>query len=160
MRTHASEPPQIVVRPEQVETDHKFVVALKAKLDNGVATNAASHLCLGLVAKAAAEAPHLLPRMSFLSFADADGGRHAPVSGLSLVVLQGRPAWLRRLRQEAAAAGLLETGFTSAMTGGSHLDQLDRMRRTAEADLDYYGVAVFGPRADLDPLTKKFSLLQ
>lgn len=134
--------------------------ARRAWIDPGVAANAASHLCLGLVAKAAAEHPELLPRMSFLSFPDADEGAHAPVSGLSLIVLEGRPAWLRRLRGEAAAAGLLSTDFTAQMTVGSYADQLERMRQTPEAELDYYGVAVFGPRDAVDPLTKKFSLLR
>ncbi len=151
---------RLVVAPEDVDTQYKFVVALKAKLEPGVATNAAGHLCLGLLAKAAAERPELLPHMAFLDFPDADAGSHAPVSGLSLVVLEGRPAWLRRLRGEAAAAGLLSTDFTAQMTGGSHLDQLERMRRTPEAELDYYGVALFGPRDVVDPLTKKFSLLR
>jgi hypothetical protein len=34
------------------------------------------------------------------------------------------------------------------------------MRQTPEAELDYYGVALFGPRDVVDPLTKKFSLLR
>lgn len=153
------DPLRLTVEPTEVDTDYKFVVALKAKLPPGVAANAASHLCLGLVAKAAAERPELLPHMSFLEFPDANGGRHAPISGLSLVVLEGRPAWLRRLRGEAEAAGLLYTDFTSAMTGGTYADQLDRMRTTPEESLDYYGLALFGLRTELDPLTKKFSLL-
>ncbi|MZE78356.1 DUF2000 domain-containing protein [Streptomyces xinghaiensis] len=155
-----SESLSITVEPENVDTDCKFVVAVRAKLDHGVAMNATAHLCLGLVAKAAQERPELLPRMSFLRFPDAGGEEHWPVSGLSLVVLEGRPAWLRRLRSGAAEAGLLCTDFTSAMTGGTYADQLEGMERTAEADLDYYAVAAFGPRDVLDPLTKKFSLLR
>ncbi|MQS05944.1 DUF2000 domain-containing protein [Streptomyces alkaliphilus] len=151
---------RLIVAPADVDTRYKFAVALKAKLDAGVAANAVGHLCLGLLAKAAAERSELLPHMSFLDFPDADEGSHAPVSGLSLVVLERRPAWLRRLRSEAAAEGLLSTDFTAQMTGGSHLDQLERMRRTPEAELDYYGVALFGPRDVIDPLTKKFSLLR
>ncbi|MBC9726532.1 DUF2000 domain-containing protein [Streptomyces sp. TRM68367] len=151
---------EVVVASEQVDAEYKFVVALKAKLDRGVAANAASHLCLGLVAKAAAERPELVQRMSFLQFPDASGNDHSPVSGLSLIALEGRPAWLRKLRGEALDSGLLCTDFTAQMTGGSYLDQLDRMKQTPESDLDYYGVAVFGTRADVDPLTKKFSLLR
>lgn len=156
----AENPGRILVTPEEVDTEYKFVVALKAKLDHGTATNAASHLCLGLVAKAAAARPELLPRMSFLPFPDADGTLHEPVSGLPLVVLEGRPAWLRRLRSEAAAEGLLCTDFTSAMTGGTYADQLKGMAATPEQDLDYYGVALFGERSAVEPLTKRFSLLR
>jgi hypothetical protein len=143
----------------EVDSRYKFVVALKAKLPPGVAANAASHLCLGLAAKAATEQPELLHKMSFLAFSDADAGSHAPISGLSLVVLEGRPAWVRRLRDQADAAGLLYTDFTAEMTGDTYAEQLDRMKTTPEQALDYYGVAVFGQRDVLDPLTKKFSLL-
>ncbi|MFF8392530.1 DUF2000 domain-containing protein [Streptomyces sp. NPDC016172] len=132
----------------EVDSRYKFVVALKAKLPPGVAANAASHLCLWLAAKAATEQPELLRKMSFLTFSDADAGSHAPVSGLSLVVLEGRPAWVRRLRDQADASGLLYTDFTA------------EMKATPEQALDYYGIAVFGQRDVLDPLTKKFSLLR
>ncbi|MDI3417625.1 DUF2000 domain-containing protein [Streptomyces luteolus] len=147
------------VAATEVDTRYKFVVALKGKLPPGVAANAASHLCLGLAAKAATEQPDLLRKMSFLGFPDADGGRHAPISGLSLVVLAGRPAWVRRLRDQADASGLLYTDFTAEMTGDTYAEQLDRMQTTSEQGLDYYGIALFGLRDELDPLTKKFSLL-
>jgi hypothetical protein len=147
------------VDANEVDSRYKFVVALKEKLPPGVAANAASHLCLGLAAKAATEQPELLRKMSFLAFSDADAGSHAPVSGLSLVVLEGRPAWVRRLRNQADAAGLLYTDFTAEMTGDTYAEQLDRMKSTPEQALDYYGVAVFGQRDVLDPLAKKFSLL-
>jgi hypothetical protein len=150
---------RITVEPTEVDTTYKFIVALKSKLPPGVATNAASHLCLSLATKAAAERPELLSKMSFLAFPDADGGQHAPISGLSLVVLEGRPAWIRRLRSEANAVGLLCTDFTAAMTGDTYAEQLERMKATPEESLDYYGVAVFGTRDELDPMAKKFSLL-
>jgi hypothetical protein len=144
--------------PDAVRADHRFVVALSGKLEPGVALNAASHLCLGLVAKAFVERPELVPTMSFLDFRDRDGGSHAPVSALSLVVLGGRGSHLRRFRAEAGVAGLLVTDFTATMTGDTYAEQLTRSAATSEADLEYYGVAAFGRRADLDPLTKRFSL--
>lgn len=153
-------PHTAVVDPAAVDPQHKLVVALKSKLPPGVAANAVGHLCLGLSVKAATQRPELLPKMSFLAFTDADGGLHSPVSGLSLVVLEGRPAWIRRLRDESETAGLLYTDFTGEMTGGTYADQLDRMKQTPEQLLDYYGVALFGTRDELDPLTKKFSLLR
>ncbi|CAO5233582.1 DUF2000 domain-containing protein [Frankia sp. AgKG'84/4] len=153
-------PDDITVDPSEVDPQYRFVVALQAKLPAGVAVNAASHLCLGLVARAAAERPALVPKMSFLDFTDADGGNHAPISALSLVVLEGRPAWVRRLREAARLGDLLYTDFTAEMTGGTFADQLDRIGKTSAEDLDYYGVAVFGKRSELDVLTKKFSLLR
>ncbi|MEU5394106.1 hypothetical protein [Streptomyces tibetensis] len=64
----------------------------------------------------ATEQPELLHNMSFLAFSDADAGNHAPISGLSLIVLEGRPTWVRRLRNEAEAAGLLFSGNSMCWT--------------------------------------------
>jgi hypothetical protein len=143
---------------DQIDASHKFVVVLKAKLPPGVALNAAAHLSLALTARAAREHPELLPAMSFMSYVDADGGVHAPVSALSLVVLTGRGSWLRTFRQDLVEAGLLFTDFTAEMTGDTYVEQLERMRSVRAEELDYYGVGAFGPRELLDPLTKKFSL--
>lgn len=79
----------------------KFVVALKDGLPAGVALNAAAHLALGLREKAQS-CPELVERMAFITYEDAGGGRHEPISALSLIVLTGRPSHLRRLRAEAA----------------------------------------------------------
>ncbi|WP_232248182.1 DUF2000 domain-containing protein [Streptacidiphilus rugosus] len=148
----------LTVDPSAVDPDWKFAVVLKAKLPAGVALNAAAHTSLGLAALAGAEHPELAAKMSFLNFLDADGGSHAPISGLSLVVLEGRAAGLRRFRAEARAAGLLVNDFVSAMTGDTYAEQLTRVAGLPEESLDYYAVAAFGRRDELDPLTKKFSL--
>ena len=44
------------------------------------------------------------------------------------------------------------------MTGGTYTEQLERTRTTAAADLEYYGVMVFGEAEELNPITKKYSL--
>ncbi|WP_457033079.1 DUF2000 domain-containing protein [Kitasatospora sp. P5_F3] len=148
----------LFTEPSAVDTDWKFAVVLKAKLPTGVALNAVAHSTLGLAAAAAANSPELAGKMSFLDFRDADGSSHGPVSGLSLIVLEGRAAGLRRFRGEALAAGLLVNDFTSAMTGDTFAEQLVRMAGTTEEEIEYYAVAAFGRRDELDPLTKKFSL--
>ena len=48
--------------------------------------------------------------------------------------------------------------FTQSMTGGSFVEQMERTGQFAEAELDYWGLAVFGPKQAVDPLTRKFSL--
>ncbi len=148
----------LLVAPAEVDTEWKFALVLKEKLPPGVALNAAAHTVLGLAAKAAVDHPELIGKMSFLDFLDADGNSHAPISGLSLIVLRGRGAGLRRFRGEALAAGLLVNDFVSDMTGDTYAEQLTRVAATAEEQLEYYGVAAFGRRAELDPLTKKFSM--
>ncbi|WP_138430147.1 MULTISPECIES: DUF2000 domain-containing protein [Streptomyces] len=64
----------------------------------------------------ATEQPELLHKISFLAFSDADAGSHVPISRLSLVVLEGRPACVRRLRDQAEAAGLLFSGNAMCWT--------------------------------------------
>jgi hypothetical protein len=90
--------------------------------------------------------------MSFRAFTDADGDHHVPISGLSLVVLEGRPAWLRQLRDRADSAGLLHTDFIAEMTRDTCTEQLDRMKTTPEQDLEDYGIAVFGARRCTGPV--------
>lgn len=143
-----------VTEPDQ---GYKFVVALKDGLPAGVALNAAAHLALGLREKAQA-CPDAVDRMAFIAYEDAGGGRHEPISARSLIVLSGRPSHLRRLRAEAAEAGLLLVDFTATMTGDTWAEQLERTKATPADGLDYYGVALFGPRDVVDPLTRRLSL--
>jgi len=115
-----------VSAPAVADLGWKFVVALKDGLPAGVALNAAAHLALGLREKAQS-CPELVDRMAFIAYEDAGGGRHEPISALSLIVLTGRP-------------------------------QLERTKATPDDGLDYYGVALFGPRVVVDPLTRRLSL--
>jgi hypothetical protein len=48
--------------------------------------------------------------------------------------------------------------FTESMTKDSYIEQMDRTRHLHDQDLDYWGLAMFGPKVDLDPITRKFSL--
>src|SRR5205823_13631477 len=102
--------------------------------------------------------PELVDHMAFIAYEDAGGGRHEPISALSLIVLTGRPSHLRRLRAEAAEAGLLHVDFTDTMTGETYAEQLARTKATPDDGLDCYGVALFGPRVVVDPLTRRLSL--
>lgn len=136
-------------------SDYKFVVALNEKLESGVVINAASHMCLGLAAAAPEE---LRQKMNFITFTDANNNEHASISALSLVVLKGKTGELKKLRAQAQEAGLLVVDFVNTMTGDTYKEQLEKTRATSAEDLIYYGVAVFGEKAKIDPLTKRLSL--
>ncbi len=58
----------------------------------------------------------------------------------------------------AAEAGVLHMDFTESMTRDTYVEQLERTRATSEADLQYWGLALFGPKTVIDPITKRFSL--
>lgn len=138
--------------------DHKFVVVLRDQLEPGRALNVCGHLSLGLVAKAARDRPETLEEMAFVNYADADGGRHEPISALGLIVLRGKASWLTHLRSELEHTGLIWTDFVDTMIEGSSAEQLARTAATSAADLAHLGLAAFGPRSVLDPMTKRFSL--
>lgn len=139
----------------RVFSDYKFVVALNEKCDIGVVLNAASHACLGLMARASTEDR---AKMSFISFVDANGNEHASISGLSLIVLKGKSGELRKLRSQAIEQDLLCVDFLNTMTGDTYKEQLEKTAKTLEEELTYYGVAVFGEKTKVDPLTKRLSL--
>lgn len=139
-------------------TTHKFAVVLNKKVDIGYTLNAACHMIAGLVAKATDAQRQ---EMAFLTFIDGSGSEHSLISSLSIVVLRADNSnHLRRLREEAAAASLLSVDFTSSMVGETYRQQLERTKATNQSDLEYWGVAVFGPNDDVGGITKRFSLFR
>jgi hypothetical protein len=140
-----------------MDVDNRVVVVLNEKVDVGRLLNAAAHLALGFGASRTSEEKAAL---SLLEYADASGQSHPHISALSLVVLKANCSQLRVLRGRALDAGVPCLDFTSTMTEGTYSDQLERTSRSAADELVYYGVLLFGTRAELDPLTRKFSLFR
>lgn len=138
-----------------VHNGYKFVALVNKNLEPGVALNALGHAQLGIGALLAGVKQE---EMSLLEFKDADGQAHPSISALSLIVLRGTSSNIRSLRAEALRFGIPCVDFTSSMTGGSYQEQLDRTLKTAEADLEYYCVVLFGRVEELGPLTRKYSL--
>lgn len=134
---------------------YKFVIALNKKMEPGVVMNAAAHLALSLVAQAT---PEQKEAMKFISYSDADGKEHPSISGLSLIILRGKEGDIRKLRKAAIENNMLYADFIDTMTGDTYVEQLERTKQTSDENLAYYGVAVFGKKDEIDPLTKKFSL--
>ena len=141
--------------PQTGRTTHKFAVVLNKKIEPGIALNACAHMTATLVARADTETRNY---MSFVDYLDADGNAH-PVSALSLVVLSAKNSnQIRTARLEAIEAGVPYADFTQSMTGDTFVEQMDRTGALREEDLDYWGVAVFGLKEAIDPITRKFSL--
>jgi hypothetical protein len=134
---------------------HKFAVVLGRNVPVPQALNAVGHLFAALVARADEETRRA---MMVTDYVDRDGVVH-PVSALSLVVLQAKNGnQIRRARADAIAAGLLCTDFIESMTGGTWEEQVQRTARLSSDELEYWGLAVFGPRPAVDGVCGKFSL--
>jgi hypothetical protein len=133
---------------------HKFAAVLNKKVPIGKLMNALGHATAGLVASY----PEV-KEMRFGGYTDKDGGVHANISDNPFIVLQADNSnKIRTLRQGLSEAGIYFVDFTSTMTEGTYAEQRERTAQTAEADLEYYGIVVFGEIEKINQLTKKFSL--
>lgn len=136
------------------ENEYRFVAVLNRKIDTGKLTNALGHMCAGL-----AGGYGRASEMQFLSYRDHDGGIHPHISHYAFIVLAAENSGqIRKIRLIAQAQGILFTDFTSTMTVGTTRKQQELTAVTPEAELEYYGICMFGKTSDLKNLTKNFSL--
>lgn len=133
---------------------NKLVAVLNKSIPSGNLMNALAHLCIGFGAKIGQEALRLT------NYKDADGGDHPFISEIPFMVLEANSNKIRTLRQAAIEAGIAFSDFTDAMTIGGYEEQIKRSAETAEKDLVYYGIVLFGDWEKVTALTKKFSLLK
>lgn len=132
----------------------KFVAVLNKKIGVGSLMNALGHMSAGL----SGSYPDVAA-MRFDSYVDRDGNDHKSISDHPFIILAADNSnQIRTLRQSLIAAGIHFVDFTSTMTIGTYQEQKVRTRETPEADLEYYGICMFGDSELIKTLTKKFSL--
>jgi hypothetical protein len=137
-------------------TTHKFVAILNKKIEPGKAMNALSHMSVGLVACAT---PEEIREMGFSDYVDKDGGTHPSVSKNSYVILRADNSnQIRTARKLAIEKGIRMTDFTSSMQEGTYVEQHERTNNTPEAELEYYGLCLFGEIAAVNEIARKFQL--
>lgn len=130
----------------------KFVAVLNKKVEVGKVMNALAHMTVGLAGSHADE------DMGVINYEDKDGGAHM-ASKFPYIILRAKNSnQIRTLRNSLIEKGIPFASFTEAMTVGGWEAQVERSKATAEEALEYYGVCMLGEKADLDELTKKFSL--
>lgn len=134
---------------------HRFAAVLNKKIETGKIMNALAHMTVGLVGMY----PQI-SEMGVIDYADKDGGLHSASKHPYIILKADNSNKLRTLRAEALEKGVACTSFTSAMTEGSWEDQVARQKEIPELELDYFGVALFGPHESVAELTRKFSLWQ
>lgn len=136
------------------EHGKRFVAVLNKKIETGKLFNALGHMTAGLAGGSVSK-----DDMCFLQYRDASEGLHPNISHYPFIVLKADNAnQIRTVRAEAMARGIPFTDFTSSMTVGTSAQQMEATHATAEADLDYWGVCMFGETATIKEFTKKFSL--
>jgi len=132
--------------------EHKLVAVMNEKIEPGVIMNALAHMCIGFGADLGKE----LLRLSL--YVDADGSSHPNISEMPFIILKSNANKLKLLRKAALQAEVRFVDFTSTMTGGTYIEQIEKTKMTKEEDLIYYGVVLFGEWDKVSEITKKFSL--
>jgi len=118
--------------------------------------NALGHMTAGLAGKSGQA-----EEMCFLEYRDKDGGIHPSISHFPFIVLKADNSnQIRSVRNEAISRGIIFTDFTSTMTVGTSQEQQDSTKNTKEAELEYFGICLFGSTQTLREFTGKFSLFQ
>lgn len=137
-----------------IELTHKFVAVLNKKIPVSNLLNALGHMAVGL-----SDSYSNKEEMRFDNYIDKDEGVHKSISDNGFIILQADNSnQIRNLRNECIKSGVHFVDFTSTMTVGTYKEQHERTKLTPESELEYYGIAMFGNKEILNPLTKKFSL--
>lgn len=131
---------------------NKLVAVMNEKVEVGVAMNGLAHMCIGFGSKIG------MDPLRLTDYEDADGGGHSCISEMPFMILKANSNKIRGLRHAARENGLAFVDFTDTMTVGTFLEQLERTRKTHDADLVYYGIVLFGDWGKVSELTRKFSL--
>jgi hypothetical protein len=132
----------------------RFVAVLNKKIEMGRLMNALGHMAAGL-----GGGFDKADEMRFLEYVDKDGGSHPKISHHPFIVLKADNSnQVRKVRNEALARGITFTDFTNTMIVGTSEEQVERTKNTPEADMEYFGICMFGEADVLREFTGKFSL--
>jgi hypothetical protein len=93
------------------------------------------------------------------NYADADGTKYLPMFGQPVLVFQAGTAELTRTLDRAIARNIMPAIFTTELFNTGH-DVANRAAVAAvpRADLNLAGLALHGPRRDVDKITKGLRL--
>ena len=136
-----------------VEFQKKLVAVLNEKIDTGKVMNALAHMSLGLGANIENK-----EELRFTNYKDKEGNNHDKISEMPLMILKANSNKIRLLRNAALANNIQFVDFTNTMTVGTYQEQIERSKQTKEAELEYYGIAIFGDWDLVSELTRKFSV--
>jgi hypothetical protein len=140
---------------EYIPTTHQFVCVVNKKVPAPQLLNALGHMAAGLVNQCREDTS----LMRFRDFVDKDKTVHPSTSENGFIILRSENSnQLRTLRNNLIEEKIPFTDFTQTMVSGTYVDQQNEFDKTAELDLEYFGVCFFAEKEKSKELTKKFSL--
>ncbi|HHB1594971.1 TPA: DUF2000 domain-containing protein [Vibrio campbellii] len=135
------------------ENQKRFVAVISKKVEVGHAVNVLGHLSVSLANQLSDG------NAVYTDYHDLDGNVHPNISHYPFIVLKSDNSnKIRKLRQEALDKSIPFSDFTHTMVEGGSEVQQQATQNTAEANLEYLGICLFGETETLRELTKKFSL--
>lgn len=133
----------------------QFICVVNKKIGPPQLLNALGHMTAGLVYK---HRENLSP-MRFRDFVDMSQSVHPATSENGFIVLRAENSnQIRTLRNKLIEESILFTDFTRTMVDGDYVTQQEEFDKTAEQDLEYFGVCFFMNKEKSRQLTKKFNL--
>lgn len=133
------------------DNDRKYAIVINQRSGSATVLNAVAHASSGLVDKCADTA--------FLEYPNTEKEISAGISKYPIIVLSAKNSSQIATFVEAARTQALPVNyFTMQMIDQSAEQQIQNNRNTLWKDLEFVCAIVFGERAIVDPLTKRFSL--
>jgi hypothetical protein len=114
---------------------------------------------LNLTAFLASGVTHLAPEAVGEPYEDADGIKYAPMLGQPVMVFAADAEALTRSLDRALSRGIVPAVYTEELfSTGNDIDNRAAVAAVARAELKLVGIALRGPRRDVDKITKGLPL--
>lgn len=133
------------------QPDTKIVIAVRDDLATWQKLNITAFLSSGIAGAA--------PESVGEAYQDADGTKYTPMFGQPVLVFAADAEGLRRSLDRALARGIVPAIYTEELFAtGNDIDNRAAVGAVARADLNLAGIALRGPRRDVDKVTKGLTL--
>jgi len=135
----------------QVVFETKIAIIVRDDLQTWRKLNLAAFLSSGVT--------HLAPEAVGDPYEDADGTKYAPMLGQPVLVFAADTAGLTRSLERALGRGIVPAVYTEDLFAtGNDLDNRAAVAAVARTELNLVGIALRGPRRDVDKVTKGLPL--
>ena len=132
---------------EPIRFDTKIAVLLRDDLEGWQRLNVTAFLVSGIGQRS--------PEVIGEPYRDADGTEYLPMFRQPVLVFEASKETLAKSHERAVGRGVALSVFTADLfTTGNDRDNRAAVRAVRGADLDLVGMAVYGPRNDVDKIVK------
>ncbi len=93
------------------------------------------------------------------NFVSKDGIDHPRNSQYAIIILRAKPGQLPNLMDKVRGSGLLYHGFIKEMIETTDDEEITKILASkTDSEIEYLGIGIFGPKDEVDALTKNYQL--